>query len=1073
MHRVSDGWHLVGQVALDDADLTGELDRLRVMAKILEPSGILTKLLIPNDQIKYLALDTTRAEEDDVRKALHEATPYDVDDLVYDYVRGGGRTYVAAVAKKTLTEAKQFSTEHGFDPISFAAVPEPFTYVGEAFFGSVDGLFVERDTDSVIITGEATQSVAEPDIPIKPNEIAIGYGLPEANIKLELRPVPDVGFDTQTTIIDAFIPSEPDIDLTLTPDENKFTATLKLDTLIFDEANIDALDKYFPHQRMMQDNGAGLTSNNIKLTPEATDANDTAAQMFSSRLRADRNEERPAPTQIIKRQANKRSIVPARLTLNHQTPQTSTSPNLFVPIGKRTKRMPSLSAPNRTADKGAVAPLITIKKPNSDVGFILTGNAPTNLLPDAAIAAASLNIESIEPPGHTYDNDHGQSAKLNKKRSTGATAFGAASTVGGAFSSMFASRRVAMNDAKTNATKINARSDTTDIRYSTKNKKSKLTFFSARKEAKNKPKVAIGGKPRFLGLVLTAVLLLFLLTMAAVAALSEENFASWFGLKTSATQIAYDPTPTSALEAAAPQTAYYKQLVATRNTTNLLPKNVAHSLATGEQILTPQEAARLYAAIGVWQRAPRIPQIPRTTKLNTITHSVLSHPVHLIQSSPLKPYINATRDTLIATPTLPPPPSQSFDYNADGLVLATTQGALTPDGILVIAGRPPLNPPKRPRTLAIEITTQHQLSGVISQDANPINDSPVGVILIVGRPTITPPIRSRTLPTFFTPKESALASSALTLLATDDLLVLTGSPPILPPVRPKTITPSVVVAPEMGVPNTSPRSVNNIAGSLPLFRPDRQGTGPPRIDTENLKQSISAVPTFIAQVPTSDTPRPLPRPSAVIKDAAEISAAQAVTENITVLGVLNDAQASAFRPRTRLAERKPILDVSVAQPAVTGLRTSRKFATSVLTTTSLPNPIVNATTQAVKISSRPDLRPRNMARIVLRAIDARENAAKHIAATTVALQTVSPSRPTAGSVAQAATLHNTINLEEMNLIGIYGGSGDRRALLRMNNGRYVRVTVGDHLDGGRVTAISATALNYTKRGRAITLRVIG
>ena len=61
MHRVSDGWHLVGQVALDDADLTGELDRLRVMAKILEPSGILTKLLIPNDQIKYLALDTARA----------------------------------------------------------------------------------------------------------------------------------------------------------------------------------------------------------------------------------------------------------------------------------------------------------------------------------------------------------------------------------------------------------------------------------------------------------------------------------------------------------------------------------------------------------------------------------------------------------------------------------------------------------------------------------------------------------------------------------------------------------------------------------------------------------------------------------------------------------------------------------------------------------------------------------------------------------------------------------------------------------------------------------------------------
>jgi hypothetical protein len=60
MHRVSGGWHLVGQIALDDADLTGALDRLRAAADTLEPNGISTKILITNDQIKYLALDTTR-----------------------------------------------------------------------------------------------------------------------------------------------------------------------------------------------------------------------------------------------------------------------------------------------------------------------------------------------------------------------------------------------------------------------------------------------------------------------------------------------------------------------------------------------------------------------------------------------------------------------------------------------------------------------------------------------------------------------------------------------------------------------------------------------------------------------------------------------------------------------------------------------------------------------------------------------------------------------------------------------------------------------------------------------------
>jgi len=132
MHRAPSGWHLVGQVALDDADLNGALGRLRAAASDLEPGGISTKLLIPNDQIKYLALDTTRAEDGDVWAALDGATPYAVQDLAYDYAKGGGRTYVAAVAKETLAEAEQFATEHGFNPTSFAAVPEPFTYVGEA-----------------------------------------------------------------------------------------------------------------------------------------------------------------------------------------------------------------------------------------------------------------------------------------------------------------------------------------------------------------------------------------------------------------------------------------------------------------------------------------------------------------------------------------------------------------------------------------------------------------------------------------------------------------------------------------------------------------------------------------------------------------------------------------------------------------------------------------------------------------------------------------------------------------------------------------------------------------------------
>lgn len=57
----------------------------------------------------------------------------------------------------------------------------------------------------------------------------------------------------------------------------------------------------------------------------------------------------------------------------------------------------------------------------------------------------------------------------------------------------------------------------------------------------------------------------------------------------------------------------------------------------------------------------------------------------------------------------------------------------------------------------------------------------------------------------------------------------------------------------------------------------------------------------------------------------------------------------------------------------------------------------------------------------------------------------------------------------MNLIGVYGKPSSRRALVRMSNGRYVKVQVGDRLDGGRVQAIGESELSYTKGGRSVTL----
>ena len=83
-----------------------------------------------------------------------------------------------------------------------------------------------------------------------------------------------------------------------------------------------------------------------------------------------------------------------------------------------------------------------------------------------------------------------------------------------------------------------------------------------------------------------------------------------------------------------------------------------------------------------------------------------------------------------------------------------------------------------------------------------------------------------------------------------------------------------------------------------------------------------------------------------------------------------------------------------------------------------------------------------------------------------------PNMPTTVTVAKQATVKNAIDLGKMNLIGVYGSSSNRRALIRMPTGRLVKVKVGDRLDGGQVAAIGDNELTYVKGGRSYTLKIL-
>lgn len=178
LHRGSGGWRLVGDVALDSSDLANDLKTLRKAADELEPGGIRSKIILPNEQVRYLTVtqDSHAKEDFDafVRSALDGATPYGVDDLVFDTCRDGDETHIAAVARETLAEAEAFALEHEFHPVCFAATPADAGFLGEPGFGltkhaktlMAPGETLDPDGVAIVIVGEAElPATSETDAP--------------------------------------------------------------------------------------------------------------------------------------------------------------------------------------------------------------------------------------------------------------------------------------------------------------------------------------------------------------------------------------------------------------------------------------------------------------------------------------------------------------------------------------------------------------------------------------------------------------------------------------------------------------------------------------------------------------------------------------------------------------------------------------------------------------------------------------------------------------------------------------------------------------------------------------------
>ncbi|UWQ78299.1 hypothetical protein K3725_13365 [Leisingera sp. S132] len=182
IYRAEDGWRSVASTPFDTDDLPAALAAIRSDALRLAPEGIYSKLILPNDQIRYLSIETGGLPAAEriaaARQALAGATPYPVDELAFDICADGSVTHVAAVALETLDEAETFAVEHGFGPVSFVAVPEDGGFQGEPFFGTtraIRGTEVEPDNTAV----KAIGAVQLPD-PAPASDVEDQAAAPEA-----------------------------------------------------------------------------------------------------------------------------------------------------------------------------------------------------------------------------------------------------------------------------------------------------------------------------------------------------------------------------------------------------------------------------------------------------------------------------------------------------------------------------------------------------------------------------------------------------------------------------------------------------------------------------------------------------------------------------------------------------------------------------------------------------------------------------------------------------------------------------------------------------------------------------
>jgi type IV pilus biogenesis protein PilP len=1109
LHRGKAGWHPVGHVSPQAADLDDQLAMLRSTATAMSPSGLSCKLIIPDTQILYRELPDPGGSDDDcaaaVRHFLDGGTPYALDDLVWDYCSDGRTLFVAACARETLAEAESFASQYRFNPVSFVASPDAPGFDREMFFGTAalaatlmpKGDVLVPDNQLMRVIGEEIDAAAPTDetAPGAASEIMPGAE-PEAEAVQEIvavtiaETVTGAGAEAGAGISEdisaettAGSPPETAADSQpVTPDLPETAATgttaavpaymaadLFENVAAGDQGQGDSRDTTTPptQAEIPEDAEARLqvTQDAVPASPDpeaapdaledpAANPADLAAHAapedgsvaapvaqpegtatFASRRDKVADAESGTGDATTAARATTQpgadgTVAAPRLHLENINPETAAASaseaarhaeTLHVPVNA-----PDIPAEGDTEANTATAPAdprpaqtsaradpcqsnIVTGKTSGDS----TGVAETKPLPGPADVPTLAEISASQPTAASQATPAAASAPDLAQSAT------AADPQPPAPGPAAAATKKPEAGATGAPAPLSAENRFSGARRAAGTSEEEMTVFGARRQ-----KLPLVGKPRLAGLLLTFGLILLLGAIALWAVTFYDGAPENAGTAGTPGQSAL-PAAASPIEMAV--------LAAPQSAAAPAPANVPAPVSTVQP--APDVAPGTPGADTAEQtdtaRADTGPAGSAETRLATAGAEQADPALTVAsKSEPLQPApaLNGVAAPLVTGATV------SGELAPQRPASGTTPATLaTPAALAAPAAQlPPADSDTRPARDSVTEIADHAPGITPPQDVTGIEQIYVASVDPVIQPQdaiALPQIGSADLDEspgaiaspapagarFDLDARGLVRATAEGALTPEGVRVFTGRPAAAALLRPGSVLEARAIATNPAADSADLPMLLALAASQPRLRPAAllEASEKARLGGVSMQEIAATSPRL--------------RPQSDQAVAREIQLALAASGG-------SDSAATA-----------PVLSTSLmprARPKGFGEKAAKVLA---------------AAEQAAE-------------RAAQRAKDQRLRTAAAAAAAAAAPRVVIPSK---ASVARQATVEDAIKLRQLNLIGVFGPNGKRRALLRLKNGALVEVKVGDKLDGGRVTAISETELRYVKRSREVVLTSLG